>query len=180
MWRWILVVVAAAAISVPSLAQYEDKDKDKDKTGTSSEQHRDKDKDRSKHGGGMEAQVKALDEQNRQAALKGDADFFEKHLSDNYVRIGPDGLEMTKEQFLQAHKDGKFKYETIDLKDTKIRTFGNTAVVTHEAHVKGTGPNGPIDGDYRGTWVWVKQGNDWKLVSFQSTPQKGAQAATNK
>lgn len=186
MTKWILVLVALVAISIPSLAQADkDQDKDRDKSGYGSEQHRDKDKDKDKDrdkgkSGGTEQQVKAIDDQYRQAVLKGDTDFMQKHMADNYLSIGSNGQEMTKDQVIRNRKEGKTKYDAIDLKDTKVRTFGNTAIVEHEAHVKGITPSGPIDGDFRATLVWVKQGNDWKLVSFQSTPEQGAQAATNK
>lgn len=181
MTKWFLVLVAALAISIPSLAQYKDKDKDKGNTGASSEQsskqHTDKDKNK---GSGTEQQVKAIDDQYREAVLKGDTDFMEKHISDNFVGISADGQALTKDQTITNRKDGKVRYDAIDLKDTKVRMFGNTAIVEHEAHVKATTPNGPIDTDTRATLVWVKQGNDWKLVSFQSTREQGTQAATNK
>lgn len=184
MTRWILVLVAAMAISIPSLAQDNDKDKDKGGAGNPSDQmsehHRDKDKSKSKTSGGAEQQVKDLDDQYRQAVLKGDTDFMDKHTADNFISINSNGQEMTKEQVIENRKNGKTKYEAIDLKDTKVRVFGNTAIVEHSAHVKATTPNGPIDGDNRATLVWVKQGNDWKLVSFQSTPEKSTQSATNK
>ncbi len=178
MKRWILVLVAAVAISIPSLAQDKDKDKDKSNMGATSEQSGQK--SMSKSGGAAEQQVKALDEQGREAALKGDTAYLEKNLANDYVAIGSNGRELTKDEVIKARKDGKIKYDTIDIKDTKVRTFGNTAIVEHEAHVKGTGVDGPFDGDYRATFVWVKQGNNWKQVSFQSTPEKSTQAATNK
>jgi hypothetical protein len=28
----------------------------------------------------------------------------------------------------------------------------------------------PVGGDYRATFVYVKQGGDWREVAFQSTP----------
>ena len=105
---------------------------------------------------------------------------LEKHLADNYVAIGGSGRQMTKDQVIQDRKAGKTKYESIEVKDSKVRTFGNTAIVQSEAHVKATTPDGPVDGDFRATHVWVKQGNDWKLVSFQATPERSTQAATNK
>ncbi len=180
MTKWILVLVAAVAISIPSLAQDKDKDKDKDKSNTGESSERSSQKSMSKSGGAAEQQIKAIDEQGREAALKGDTGYLEKYLADNYIAIGGNGQEMTKDQVIQSRKDGKVKYEAIDIKDTKVRTFGNTAIVEHEAHVKGTGPTGPFDGNYRATFVYVKQGNGWKLASFQSTPEQGTQAATNK
>src|SRR5260370_42570139 len=42
-------------------------------------------------GGSVEPQIKTLREQRRQAALKGDAGFWEEDLTDNYVGVGGRG-----------------------------------------------------------------------------------------
>src|SRR5260370_42272949 len=60
-------------------------------------------------GGSVEQQIKTLHEQSRQAALKGDASFLEKYLTDNYVGIGGDGRKMPKEQNNQRLKSGALK-----------------------------------------------------------------------
>ena len=38
------------------------------------------------------------------------------------------------------------------------------------ASVKLTVNGKAISGDYRATFVWVKQGGSWKQASFQATP----------
>jgi hypothetical protein len=63
-----------------------------------------------KGGGSVEQQIKALHEQSRQAALKGDVSFLEKYLSDDYVGIAPDGSIETKDQSIQMRKSGAIKY----------------------------------------------------------------------
>jgi len=156
MRKWILVTLAAMAISIPSLAQSSARN-------TSAEQ-----------------QVKAVDNQYRESALKNDAGFAEQHVADNFMGVGPNGQLMTKDQVVQGRKEGTTKYDAIDLKATTIHMYGNTAVIDHEAHVIGSGPGGPFDGDYRATLVWVREGGQWKLVSFQSTPVRSTQAAANK
>ena len=44
----------------------------------------------------VEQQIRTLHDQGRQAALKGDAGFFEKHLAAGYFGIGGDGRLSTK------------------------------------------------------------------------------------
>jgi hypothetical protein len=119
--------------------------------------------------GDVEQQIKTLHDQGRQAALKGDASFFEKHLADNYFGIGGDGRLRTKAEALQDFKSGSIKYESIDERDVKINTYGNAAVVNSMASVRLTTNGKPISGDFRATFVYVKQGGNWKEVAFQST-----------
>src|SRR5512146_2832102 len=141
--RWILALVAMLAISIPSFAS--------DK----------------KQSAGVEDQIKALQEQGRQAALKGDTSFQEKYLADDYVAINASGQEASKQEVIQNRKSGALKYDDIQLRNQKIRVYGNTAIVDSNTQVKGSMNGQPIDGEYRTRFVWVKQGNDWKMVSFQ-------------
>lgn len=120
-------------------------------------------------GGSVEQQIKALHEQGRQAALKGDASFSEKYLTDDYVAIGGDGSMMTKDQIIQMLKSGAIKYEAIDEREVKVRVYGGTAIVNGLASIKITVNGTPISGDHRATFVWVKQKGNWKEASFQAT-----------
>jgi ketosteroid isomerase-like protein len=120
--------------------------------------------------GNVEQEIKSLQEESRKAALKGDASFLEKYLADDYVAIDGNGGIVTKAQAIQALKSGTIKYESIDVRDTKIRTYGNTAIVDSLASLKLTSDGKPISGDFRATFVWVKQKGNWKRVAFQSTP----------
>jgi ketosteroid isomerase-like protein len=120
-------------------------------------------------GGSVELHIKTLHEQSRQAVLKGDADFLEKYLTDDYLGIGSDGRLITKDQDLQMLESGAIKYEAIDERDVKVRVYGDTAIVSALASVKLTVDGKPIRGDHRATFVWVKQEGNWKEASFQAT-----------
>ena len=120
-------------------------------------------------GGSVELHIKTLHEESRQAALKGDAGFLEKYLTDDYLGIGGDGRLITKDQDLQMLKSGAIKYEAIDERDVKVRVYGDTAIVSALASVKLTVDGKPIRSDHRATFVWVKQEGNWKEASFQAT-----------
>ena len=120
--------------------------------------------------GNVERQIRALHDQGRQAALKGDASFFQEHLAAGYFGIGGDGRLRTKAESIQDLKSGGIRYEAIDERDVKVDTYGDTAIVNSMAAVKLTSNGKPIGGDYRATFVYVKQGGTWREVAFQSTP----------
>src|SRR5271157_3337024 len=102
--------------------------------------------------GNVEQQIRTLHDQGRQAALKGDAGFFEKHLAAGYFGIGGDGRLSTKAESVQDFKSGVIKYNSIDERDVKVNTYGNTAVVNSVASVKMTTNGKPVGGDYRATF----------------------------
>jgi hypothetical protein len=120
--------------------------------------------------GNVEQQIRTLHDQGRQAALKGDAGFLEEHLAASYFGIAGDGRLRTKAESVQDLNSGGIKYASIDERDVKVNTYGNTAVVNSMASVKLTSNGKPIAGDYRATFVYVKQGGDWREVAFQATP----------
>jgi ketosteroid isomerase-like protein len=119
--------------------------------------------------GNVEQEIKNLQDQGREAALKGDTSFLEKYLADDYAGIGAEGQMFTKSQAIERRKAGTLKYEAIDVLDSKIHSYGDAAIANILASVKGTDDGKSFSGDYRATFVWVKQKGNWKQVSFQST-----------
>jgi hypothetical protein len=121
------------------------------------------------NGSNVEAQIKTLADQGRESALKGDTSFVEKNTTSDYMAILPNGNMVGKAEVIQMRKNGDVKYESIDLSDQKVRTYGNTAVLNATANTKGTMKGNDISGTYHITQVWVKQGGGWKLANMQST-----------
>ena len=126
-------------------------------------------KEKGKKGGSVAEQIESLSDQGREAALKGDASFLEANTTDDYTAIGNMGNIMSKSDAIQMRKSGDVKYSAIDVSDKKVRVYGNTAVLTATADLKGTIKDHDISGKYRIAQVWVKQGGKWKIANMQST-----------
>jgi ketosteroid isomerase-like protein len=127
-------------------------------------------KDKKSAGGaGGEDQVKALLEQSRQAALKGDSSYLEQNAAEDYSRVNPDGKLVSKSDAVNALKSGDVKYESIETSDMKVRVWGDTAVATYTADVKGTNKGQDASGKHQVTRVFVKQGGKWREVAFHVT-----------
>lgn len=90
-------------------------------------------------------------------------------LAEDYMAITPTGILESKEQELSNLRSGRVHFTSIELTDRKIRLYGNTALVTSRADVKGTNPEGDLSGSYRYTRVWVKDARGvWRVVSFEA------------
>lgn len=105
------------------------------------------------------------------ALQKGDAAYFEKLYSDNYMFVGPDGAVATGAQRIASMKSGETKYDAISYEDVNVRSNaeGNGAVSISVATVKGMNLGKPVDGKFRVTHVWSKTKDGWKLASGQTT-----------
>ena len=125
-------------------------------------------KDKKATGGG-EDQIKALLDQSRQAALKGDSSYLEQNASDDYVRVTGDGKLLTKSEMIAAFKNGDVKYQSIDTSDVKVRLHGDAAVSTVTADVKGTNKGQDISGRTVSTRFFVKRGGKWQEVAHTTT-----------
>jgi len=120
-------------------------------------------------GGNVEQEIKALLDQTIQANLKADASFFQKHYADDATIVHGDGKMYTKAQEIEDLKSGVLKYESDDVRDSKIRVYGNMAVVNALVSYKGLVHGKPYGGDVRRIWVWMKQKGSWKCVAYQVT-----------
>jgi ketosteroid isomerase-like protein len=129
-------------------------------------------KEKAKAGGGDAARqaVEKVDDQVYDAAKRGDTEAFGNFLADDYTRIDANGQMRNKAETIELYKSGQRKIDTLDLKNRKVRVYGNTAIVTRENEVKGHVGANDISGTYRDTVVYVKGKNgQWQDVNFQST-----------
>ena len=110
-----------------------------------------------------------MERQAREASLHRDAEFSQRTLAEDYVAITPLGQVTTKQDTLSARKSGQLRYDTIDVSDMVVRVYGDTAVVTARADVKGHQLGEDFSGPYRYTRVWVRRTQHWQAVSYQAT-----------
>src|ERR1700690_1810265 len=110
-----------------------------------------------------------MERQAREASLQRDPDFSQRTLAEDYVAITPLGQVTTKQDTVSARKSGQLRYEAIDVSDMVVRVYGDTAVVTARADVRGHQLGEDFSGPYRYTRVWVRRNGHWQTVSYQAT-----------
>jgi ketosteroid isomerase-like protein len=116
-----------------------------------------------------EEQLKKLETDRAAAVVKGDVATLEKQTSDDYTLINMNGQMSGKPQMVNAFKTGQTKHTSDELSDMKVRVYGNTAVITGKADVKGTLGGKDATGQIMFTRVYVKKGGQWQSVAFQQT-----------
>jgi hypothetical protein len=110
-----------------------------------------------------------LERQAKEAAIHRDAAFSERTLAEDYVAITPLGQVVSKADTISARKSAQLRYDSIDITEMVVRLYGNTAVVTARADVKGQELGEEFSGPYRFTRVWVRRSGRWLTVSYQAT-----------
>jgi ketosteroid isomerase-like protein len=117
----------------------------------------------------VQEQLKKLETDRSAAIVKGDVATLEKQTSDDYSLINMNGQVSDKSQMVNAFKTGQSKLTSDDLSDLKVRVYGNTAVITGKADVKGTLAGNDATGQIMFTRVYVKKDGRWQSVAFQQT-----------
>jgi ketosteroid isomerase-like protein len=114
-------------------------------------------------------EVLDMERQAREASLRRDADFSQRTLAEDYVAITPLGQVTTKQESVSVRKSAQLRYDAINVSDMVVRVYGDTAVVTARADVKGHQLGEDFSGPYRYTRVWVRRTGHWQAVSYQAT-----------
>jgi ketosteroid isomerase-like protein len=109
------------------------------------------------------------------AALnRNDADALEKFYAEGYTLVTPQGVMMNRAQRLASFRSGEMKFESFGYSDTKIRIYGNTAVINTNVTYKA---GGQTLTPHPTTITMVKNGGRWQIVAAQGTPVSGSQTA---
>ena len=115
-------------------------------------------------------EIDQLEQNWRDAILHRNVQAMDALLSEDYIAITANGMLQSKEQTLANLKNGVLRVEAIDLSDRKVRFYGQTALVTSKAELKGNKGDGEISGSYRYTRVYAKDARGvWKIVSFEAS-----------
>ncbi len=119
--------------------------------------------------GGVEDQIKKLEQGWAQATIKGGVAAVDQYEADDIVSTDPSGRVTDKAQDKKDLSSGDLKFQSIELSDLKIRVYGNTAVVTGAETLKATYKGQDISGNYRYTDIWAKRNGKWQAVGSQAT-----------
>jgi ketosteroid isomerase-like protein len=123
---------------------------------------------------GAAAQVRRLEEKWTAAYKERDIDILSSLLTEEFVITVEDGNTYSKAGYITHSADPTVHVEVAELSDLRVRVRGgNIAVVTGAYHEKGTSNHKPYEYHDRLTDVWVKVGNNWRvLCSHYSVPVK--------
>jgi ketosteroid isomerase-like protein len=122
-----------------------------------------------------EAEVKKAMEDMAKDIASNNADALAVRYADDYYLVTPQGTLQTKADRLADVKSGNTKFESFAYEDVKVRQYGNTAVATATVRAKGKAEGKDVAPQIRATLVFVKTGDQWKVVSGQATAVQGGQ-----
>jgi len=118
----------------------------------------------------QERAVLAAMEAFKQAIIDADVAELARTWMEDYTFINPQGAIVTRAQRLANLASGNTDVAVIDdEREITVRGYGDMAVVQNLSTLHGRFNGVPADTDLRGTFVWVRRGGRWQLVTNQLT-----------
>ena len=112
----------------------------------------------------MEDEVLKLENEFSQAIVQNDAEAVGRLLTDDWIIIDPDGGIIEKARFLDVIKSGALTHEMMKSDDTRVRIYGDTAIVTALTTTKGKFHGQAFATQERASDVFVKQNGRWRCA----------------
>jgi len=97
-----------------------------------------------------------------------DADWLEKHLDPTFTLTGSTGKVTTRADEV-ADLRGGTKYDVFRNRDSKVRLYGDAAVVTGITRVEGKSDGTPYAMDFQFTDTYVRAPKGWVMVASHAT-----------
>ena len=109
--------------------------------------------------GGVEAQIRDIEEQFRVAKLKNDAQSLDRILDTSFVETNQNGNSRTKNEAIELFRS--FSIQSLKTDSATIRVSDNAAVVTgSQTEVNDTGTDRMLF-----TRVYIRSGDWWRLLA---------------
>ena len=115
------------------------------------------------------SELRRLDEQWADAAVRNDAETMSQLMAPEYVFINSKGQIMRRPDMLSAVANGRAKTTVNKGFDYLIRVYGDVGVVMHNTSFVGSLNGQDTSGEYRATHTYVRRAGRWQLTSSQAT-----------
>ncbi len=110
--------------------------------------------------------IENLEEKLRDAMLTSDVAVLDELIADDLVWTMHTGFVASKQDDLEAHRTGVFRFTTLEISDRQIHPYtDNCAVVTLKADITGTLNGQAFSESYRFTRMWLQRQNRWQIIA---------------
>ena len=98
-----------------------------------------------------------------------DAAWLAQHLDPEFTLTDSRGAVTTRADEVASFGPGKVSYEVFRNRDSKVRFYGDTAVVNGVTVVKGRADTTPFAGEFQFTDVYVLRNKEWVIVASHAS-----------
>jgi ketosteroid isomerase-like protein len=121
---------------------------------------------------GIEQALTQIEKEWAAAYVKNDAAALDRIIADDWIEINADAKTGTKAELIDAVKSGKSTTQTNEIGTTKVRVFGDMAIVNGTSTTKSSEQGRDTSGQYVWTDIFARRNGRWQVVSSQATKVK--------
>jgi hypothetical protein len=99
------------------------------------------------------------------AEMHGDADRLDALLADDFLSIGEQGFQLSKQEWIARH--GDFRYLAVETTEPDVRRYDKTAIVRCVQRSSATWRGDQMTLAVRLSQVWIQQPDGWRLAALQ-------------
>ena len=103
------------------------------------------------------------------AQIGNDFEALDRLFAKDLVYIHSSTVQDTKASFTESLRSGKVSYHSMERSDTKVRVFGNVAIITGKAVFDVTSRGRDMTLNLLFHAVWVQRDSGLQFVSWQAT-----------
>ena len=111
-----------------------------------------------------EEELLKLENEFAEAIVKNNLEGIGRLVTDDWIIIGPDGEIVDRARFFEVIKSGALTHDTMESEDSRIRVYGDSAVVTGITRTNGKFMGQEFSTQERATDVFVKRDGRWQCV----------------
>ena len=122
----------------------------------------------------MEEELLKLENAFAEAIVNNDLESIRRLVTDDWIIIDPNGEIVDRTRFFEVIKSGVLTHDMMKSKDSRVRVYGDSAVVTAVTRTKGKFMGHDFSTQERATDVFVKRDGRWQCVLTHLTrfPEK--------
>ena len=114
--------------------------------------------------GKAEEELLKLEEAFAEAIVKNDLEGIGRLVANDWIIIDPNGEIVDRTRFFEVIKSGALTHDMMESKDSRVRVYGDSAVVTAVTRTKGKFMGHDFSTQERATDVFVKRDGRWQCV----------------
>lgn len=104
-----------------------------------------------------------------EAQIGNDFEALDRLLAKDLVYIHSSTVQDTKASFIESLRSGKVTYHSMERSDTKVRVFGDVAIITGKAVFEVTSRSRDMTLNLLFHAVWAQRDSGLQFVSWQAT-----------
>jgi len=112
----------------------------------------------------MEEELLKLENAFAEAIVNNDLESIRRLVADDWIIIDPNGEIVDRARFFEVIKSGVLTHDMMESKDSRVRVYGDSAVVTAVTRTKGKFMGHDFSTQERATDVFVKRDGRWQCV----------------